>query len=396
MSLLHMRRQRLSIVDKTKKQISRQKPPVCLFTCKGENYGSALQATSLYDSIAELGYDVSFLGQFFVLSYMLLHPSLFLIACLRLLNRRKSNRFFKTVPYEITEERRHRLQEYDKKHFHMLWITNSRIWKETIQKGTIFVVGSDILWQPNGGPPGKAFLDFAYYTDLKKFSYATSIGAKELPKKYYHWYRKYLGAFSCISVREEGAAKLMGAVINRKIETVLDPTLLHNPSYWDLFAGQAVIPAEIVPTNYIFCYFVMDDPRYWEYIKIVKETTKLPVVVLPMHYRDEKEPYILLTEGTPNEFVWLLKNAALVCTDSFHACAFSLNYQKEFYLLRRMRKDEDDKYDDFLSRYSLTERIVKDEKNFVRKPQIDYTVAYEQLQADREKSQRFLQEALAR
>lgn len=371
-----------------------EKKPVCLFTSKGENYGSALQATSLYDRIAEMGHEVSFLGQFFVLPYMIRHPSLLFVACLRIIDRRKSDRFFKTVPYEISEERKLRLQEYDEKHFRMLWLTNSRIWRETIRKGTIFVVGSDILWQPAGGAPGKAFLDFAYYTDLKRFSYATSIGAKELPKKYYHWYRKYLRAFYRVSVREKSAAKMMGEVIGREIETVVDPTLLHGPDYWDKFAAEAIIPDEIAPNGYIFSYFVMDDPRYWEYMKAVTEATSLPVVVLPMHERDEKVPYTVLTEGTPNEFVWLLKNAAFVCTDSFHACAFSLNYQKEFYLLRRARKAEDDKYDDFLSRYGLTDRIVRDEDRFERKPQIDYQSAHERLQNDREKAQQFLKEAL--
>ena len=127
---------------------------------------------------------------------------------------------------------------------------------------------------------------------------------------------------------------------------------------------------------------------------MVQQKTGMELVVLPMHKRDEDAGYTTILDGTPYEFVWLIKNAAFICTDSFHACAFSLNYSKEFYLLRRMRKDEDSKYDDFLTRYGLEGRCITDESQFVRMPEIDYKKAHSQLAQDRQKAYAYISQIL--
>ena len=66
----------------------------------------------------------------------------------------------------------------------------------------------------------------------------------------------------------------------------------------------------------------------------------------------------------------------------------------QFYLLRRSRKAEDDKYDDFLKRYRLTDRIVRDEQVFERRPDTDYSHAGQQLAEDVRNSLAYLDKAL--
>ena len=139
----------------------------------------------------------------------------------------------------------------------------------------------------------------------------------------------------------------------------------------------------------------MPDPRYWNYIRLAAEKTGLQVIVLPMHDLDEQQPYEIVRDGTPCEFVRLVRDAAFVCTDSFHACVFSTIYHKEFYLLRRARKAEDDKYDDFLNRYALTDRVVTDEGRFTRNERISFETADRQMAEDRERSLAFLDRALS-
>ena len=368
---------------------------VCVVTgFAGGNYGTKLQSTALCKYFEKMGYDTVILDKFRVFPYFLRHPLILKNRLLNRINRKQNIDFFNPSPYTPSEERNKRLNEYEKENYNVLTIDKWHDWKEILKDKPYFVVGSDIIWQPSFGIPGKWFLDFTYHTKIKKFSYATSIGANELPEKNYPYYKKYLSEFTAIGVREQKAVELLEPIIGREVVNVIDPTLLHDTEFWDKYAQKAKIPQDIAAGKFIFCYFVMDDPRYWDYMKIVEKATGMKIVVLPMHYTDEQAPYTVLTEGTPYEFVWLIKNAAFICTDSFHACAFSLNYKKEFYLLRRARKDEDAKYDDFFKRYGLEGRNIQNESEFLRKTDIDYTAAHRKLQEDRKFAYDFISDAL--
>ena len=369
---------------------------ICIVTSHNcMNYGSGLQATALYKYIESKGFDVILLNQWRVYQQMLYHPSLLYNRICVILNRRNERKFFSSS-YQISEERKNKIKQYEE---HILEIKSvsyftNRQWNETVKEKTCFVAGGDIIWNPARGYPSKFFLDFAYCSHLKMFSYASSVGEKFLPKKYYRAYRKYLSAFDHIGVRERSAACMIEKIIHKPVETVLDPTLLMDSIFWDFYADKAEISISIDNKGYVLCYFVMNDPRYWDYVRSIKEETGLQIIVLPMHNSHENQPYSIIYDGAPCEFVWLIKNAAFICTDSFHACAFALNYKKEFYLLRRARKSEDDKFDDFLSRYGLTDRNVKDESRFIRKTYIDYEEAHKRLQEDRQKSFKYLDTAL--
>ena len=368
---------------------------ICVVTgYEGENYGTKLQSTALCKYFEQMGYSTMILNKFRVMPWFLLHPNLLINRLINYMHIKRNRAFFEPSPYTISKNRNYRLHQYEKENYNILTINKYSIWKEILKSKCHFIVGSDIIWQPSFGIPGKWFLDFTYHTKLRKFSYATSIGANELPKKYFPYYRKYLSEFSAIGVREKKAVILLKSIIDQEVVNVIDPTLLHDVTFWDQYAVKAKIPKGIKEGAFIFCYFVMDDFRYWEYMKLVAKKSKLQIVVLPMHVRDEQTPYTIITDGTPYEFVWLIKNAAFICTDSFHACAFSLNYKKEFYLLRRARKDEDAKYDDFFERYGLKERNIKDETVFIRNKNIDYVTAHKQLKVDRQFAYEFISRAL--
>ncbi len=364
----------------------------------GPNYGTNLQSAALCKYFASAGHEVRILRRFLYVPYYLMHPGIgmnWLDGYINPVRKHVSRSFGSPVPYTISPRREKRLSDYTAENYQQLDIVRSSDYERVIGENTTLVVGSDILWQPQMmGRPGRWFLDMFYHTDLHRFSYATSIGANELPKRYYPLYRKYLSKFDAVGVREQRAVELLEPVIGRKATRVIDPTLLLKTENWDVFAARAELPSTPTPGSFVFCYFVMDDPRYWDYVAKVQERIGIDVIVLPMHHRDEEQPYTVIDDGTPYEFVWLVKNAALVVTDSFHACAFSLNYEKEFYLLRRTRRDEDAKYDDFLDRYGLRARAMEDETQFERNRDIDWTLARGRLAEDREFAYKFIDDAL--
>lgn len=358
------------------------------------NYGSRLQALALSRYLGRFDFDVIMLKEFRVLGSFLRHPSLLAARLYNKAHARRRRRFFQPSPYTVTPERQGRLDAFLSENFKEASFFDSRSWKREIGEEPVFVVGSDIVWQPMFGYPSKFYLDFALAEGLKCFSYAPSIGAKEVPKSYHRAIRRLLTSFEAVGVREEAAALLLEPIAGIQIERNVDPTLLLTAHDWDELESKAELSVDVDDDGYVFCYFVMDDARYWDYVSKVAETTGLQVIVLPMHYDDERQPYTVITDGTPYEFVWLIKHASMVVTDSFHASLFSVQYEKEFYLLRRTRADEDDKYDDFLDRYGLKGRIVRGESEFVRKPNADFRIARQRLGEDRAESEAFIRMTL--
>ena len=82
--------------------------------------------------------------------------------------------------------------------------------------------------------------------------------------------------------------------------------------------------------------------------------------------------------------------ADIVCTDSFHATLFSIQYQKEFYVLKRFpdesNESQNSRLHDFLKLVELNERLVNDESFFSRAPIWDVEKANRRIEKEREKS----------
>lgn len=369
---------------------------ICIVTWyKSTNYGSQFQATGLYKYLESKGYDVAFLNKYEVLPYYLLHPTLLISRIQRLLHWKKMKAFMTPIPYKISDERRANINKFAETNFKVLTVTSMKKWKEVISDNYIFVSGGDIIWQPALGKPGKYFLDFAVCAKLDTLAYGSSTGTKNIPKSFYKDYKRILSKYKAIGVREENTAKFFTKLLNRKVEKVLDPSLLMPYSYWQTYSQKGEIN-RLLGKQFILCYFVMEDNKYWEYVKLVEAKTNINIIVLPMHHSDEERGYECITNGVLYEFLWLIDHAQFVLTDSFHAIVASFLFDKEFYVMPRTRKDEDIKFKELLSRYSLEKRMIYDIASFERNKEIDYTTGKKILEDDRAKAVKFLENALDR
>ena len=73
----------------------------------------------------------------------------------------------------------------------------------------------------------------------------------------------------------------------------------------------------------------------------------------------EKLDYYLLD---PGEFIWIIKHAQIVLTDSFHCAAFSIIFHQQFWVFERKDKELKDMFsrmETMLSRFGLTDRIQR-------------------------------------
>lgn len=196
----------------------------------------------------------------------------------------------------------------------------------------VFIVGSDQTWNAaicEG-------IDSAFYLNFgkakKRISLASSMGGYRFNEKEKIQVKDYLARFSAISVREQFAKEQIQPLCNMPVEIICDPTFWLDAQYWRNMAQQ---PNGFKKNSYILYYALSNNqPQFsGEALAKAKESLNLPVVSLSS--LPIKHPNIdqILTQITPEEFLWLVDNAAFVITSSFHGTAFSLNLNTPFWVL---------------------------------------------------------------
>jgi CO dehydrogenase/acetyl-CoA synthase epsilon subunit len=95
------------------------------------------------------------------------------------------------------------------------------------------------------------------------------------------YYKKLIGDFSFLSVREQDGANIISALIDVKPEVVADPTLLLTSNDWT----QLIMSDESSNYGmYILCYFLGNNNFYLEYVKQLKEKYNLKIITIKLSY----------------------------------------------------------------------------------------------------------------
>ena len=193
-----------------------------------------------------------------------------------------------------------------------------------------FIAGSDQIWNPNitGG-----IVDKAYFCDFAKegqnvISYASSLGDKLcFDKETELIFKSQLGRYSHISVREKSGVDFLKERLDIVAEQVIDPTLLLSQEEWDVATKQSSLS---ISKPYIFVYSVGRTKELIQYAKTVQKTLGMEIIVSNsiMKYPFRKVKY--MTDDSPEDFLYLIKNAAVVITSSYHGTIFSANFNVPF------------------------------------------------------------------
>lgn len=202
-----------------------------------------------------------------------------------------------------------------------------------------FITGSDQVWHPNNFCPAY-LLSFVDRNKLK-ISYAASIAKKDLSKEEIDRLKKSITDYTAISVREKDSADLLCKhVAEKKIECVVDPVFLLSSKQWD-----EVAQTYSIDRSYLLTYFLGDSVDARSLAKDFARQKKLILVSMPFlngryrkcdwNYGDQQ-----IFDAGPEHFISLIKNADCIFTDSFHATAFSVLYEKNFFVFPRDEKNK--------------------------------------------------------
>ena len=115
----------------------------------------------------------------------------------------------------------------------------------------------------------------------------------------------------------------------------MDPVFLSGRERWaSLAEGE-----EGGGRRYMFVYFISHAREDRQIVETIQSRTGLRLKVLNLHPVDYIKGAETLHGVKPEEFVRLIKDAEIIVTDSFHATAFSIIFNKEFYNIRRSSRN---------------------------------------------------------
>lgn len=189
-----------------------------------------------------------------------------------------------------------------------------------------YIVGSDQIWNPDitFGLRKVYFGCFENRHKKKIIAYAASLGGSSLLPKYEKDFSKLLNHVDVISVREREAVSYVEKFCTKKISVVLDPVFLLSEECW---RRVEVLPKKV---RYILVYQTEENQEMLNYAKGLSEETNLQVVELGVNYKQNTEDFLIDYTAGPAEFLGYIHNAEYIITNSFHAVAFSIIYEKHF------------------------------------------------------------------
>lgn len=333
------------------------------------NYGASLQAYALQHYIESLGHDVEIIDfnpWFHCDRYNPFYMPKNAIG--RAAKIVKILPFMRYVWYPFkawrggmlkTWGRKAAFDKFEEEYYHLTPVKyfSSEALQKNPPKADVYVAGSDQIWNTfseNGRELGY-YLDFGD-EKLKRISYAASLATSSIKEGYEDFVKTQLQKFDAISVREKTGAQLLKELGIEDVSVVFDPVFLLNKEEWKALAKKGSLYG-LKPNNYLLVYdFLGNDQQMASFAKEYAKKHSLKIVsVNDFNVRDYAD--VNINNAGPLEFLTLIDNATCVVASSFHATAFSIILEKEFYTFNLKGYNNSSRMQDLLSKLSLEDRM---------------------------------------
>ena len=301
---------------------------------RAHNFGAVLQCFALQEVMKRLGHDVKVIDYRQPRIEQIYKPfKLKHLIGLAVHIHKSAINYLTDYP-----KRKHREKAFNSFAQKYLQLTQPCTENSIPQDFDAYLIGSDQLWNPwcLGGKMDNVYLGhFKRPENSQLYGYAISatagaidnLGAKQLSN--------IIASFSALSLREQTAAKVLGAIAGTTPQVCCDPTLLTDQSFWDPVTNN-----KFQNRKYVLLYQV-------RYPKNDRTLLNRKAQQLANSMNCE------LITATPEkysveDFVSLFKYASHVVTSSFHATVFSLIFQTPFYSVK-LKDGGDARYEELLN-----------------------------------------------
>lgn len=347
------------------------------------NYGSVLQTYATQKKLEDMGFEAE------ILDYV--RPNASEDAVISGGLERKQLKGIRSLAYialkKVENIRRNRVcQNFLDKYCHLSrhYTDDADLMRDPPQ-ADIYCTGSDQTWNSeyNGGLLPAYFLDFAP-EGARRIGYAVSIGMAKIPEAEREPMREYLRRYHAISVREDSAKVLLEDLGIPGAAHVLDPTLALQREEW-----EAVAAPRRIPGKYIFIYRLTSNRELERFAEKLSAQTGLPIVRASYYLTHLTQKGKLLYTPEVEDFLSLIRHAEYVLTDSFHCTAFSLNFNRNFFVFYPKRYST--RLESILTLTGTAHRVDLTEPENAQP--IDYDRVNAVLAREREKTEDFLRRA---
>lgn len=354
------------------------------------NYGGILQAYALQKVLSEMGHDVV------VFHKPYFHNDVTPTILDRISNRltiareKLSRALFGTSLKIESSPKDIKVKDFISKHINYYEVKDwSLIPSDAFDA---IVVGSDqilrakeirkqISWEDITIP----YLSFTEGWNIKRIMYAVSFGADkwEYTPEETDICLKWVQAFDAVSVRERSGVQLFEQHLHTSATQVLDPTMLLDAKDYLSLSSLPFLNKE----KTLLCYF-LDETK--DKKKVIRHLAKR-YQLSPIHVDFGKEisEYVSVEE-------WLCSfaSADMVVTDSFHACVFSIIFNKPFVVYGNIERGAA-RFHSLLSTFNLESSLVFSSKEISNKEfSHDFSEVNNRLSVLKKSSYSFLEKAL--
>ncbi|MCL5127855.1 polysaccharide pyruvyl transferase family protein [Algibacter sp. L4_22] len=238
--------------------------------------------------------------------------------------------------------------------------------KTNLPEADIYICGSDQIWNSffqNGKDPA-FYLNFVPQTKLK-ISYAASFAIDKLENNIKDFVKSNISNLHHISVRESSGKTILEDLGIKNVTQVLDPVFLLNKKEWSKLEKDL----EIIE-DYIFVYDFDSNPLIQIMAKKIKKKTGWKIISVNKNIKYSDRNF---WHKGPSSFLNLVKNAKFVISNSFHAVAFSIIFEKDFVVFNRT-SSINTRMRDLLNSISLNDLLILDQ-NMIDKHKLN-TINY--------------------
>lgn len=305
-------------------------------TChKVYNVGASLQAYALVRYLSDLGHEVEIID--YRPEYLNRHYRLDVV------NNPQFDRPFIRQLYLIAKlprrlkermsQRKRRFDEFEKLYLPLTeacYCSNEAL-KKNPPLADAYLAGSDQIWNTifqNGKDPA-FYLDFAP-KECVKASYAASFATEDVLEEWKEPIKSWLRKLDYISVRENSGVNIVKNLGIHSVKQVVDPVFLLDRSVWEeLFVRNK----EIEP--YLLIYDFDRNEKINQFARKIAQERNLKIYSL---FKNPITDYCYTQTG-PLEFLKLIREAEYVISNSFHATAFAIIFEKPFAVFERKEQN---------------------------------------------------------
>lgn len=252
-----------------------------------------------------------------------------------------------------------------------------------------YIVGSDQIWRKQyfnslwHSPIYEAFLSFTEGWNVRRMSYAASFGVDDLSgytDEDVNRCKQSISAFEKITVREKSAIEICKYAFDKDAQLVLDPTMLLKKEDYIAIGNEAGIKKS---PGSLLCYIL--DPTY-EKLTVISTIANNQGLIPFSVSADVENKSLPMSERiqTPVE-VWLrgFMDAEFIVTDSFHACVFSILFNKPFIVYGNIGRGMDRFYS-LLDFFGLRDRLIYNPESPLPEKEIEWNKVNDKLNVYRE------------